>query len=266
MSRFSSYVQLTFLQMWMGLKSAWRYRTSFYIETLTMVINDVLLFCVWILFFHKFSSLNGWTIRETQILFAMHATAFAFVILPFGGILDVARNINEGSLDQFLTQPRSSLWRILTSHFRLNVLGDLIFGIGMMIFVAFHYQWQLIFFVPLGAICEAWGILMVATFVQLLALFISRFEQASVHYFWALEAPALYPQNAFVGGVRVFLFTVVPALWIVKMPFRFVTEHGVNYFFIAIAFDIFITICVVLLLKTGLRRYESGNLIHVNRF
>lgn len=262
--RFLSYFPLTASIMSAGLKSAWQYKLSFIFQISMMVINDLFLLVIWVFFFDRFPSLNGWSFEDTQKLFAMHALAFTFVMFIFGGVLDMARSIEEGSIDQFLTQPRSLLWRIYTNGFRLNVLGDGVFALGMLAYISLNYGWSNLFFIPVAAMFEAWGVLVITSLVQSFGFWLKRFGGASFQYFWALEAPSLYPQNSFVGGMRVLLLTLVPALWVVGIPYSFVSEHSFLMLGVVAVFNVVVTVIMLAVFRKGLRNYGSGNLILIN--
>lgn len=262
--RFFSYFGLTLRIVLYNVKSAWEYRLSFLFQVGGMALNDVLLICVWVFFFARFPDVNGWTFEQTQLLFAMHSLTFAFAMMVFGGVLNIARDIGEGKLDNFLTQPRSVLWRTLVDEFRLDVLGDFMFALGILTYVCLTQGWIYAIIVPIGAALSAVGMIMVAISFQSIGFWVKRFERASWHYFWAVESPGFYPQNVIVGGLRVLMLTVVPSVWIISFPYYFVQDKSLMYFGLIVAFDIVATAIAITVFRKGLRHYESGSLVTVN--
>lgn len=229
-----------------------------------MLINDILLLFIWVFFFAKFEEVNGWTFQDTQLLFATHIHTFVFTLLFFGGVMKITERIAEGDLDQFLVQPRSVLWRCLVNGFSISILGDLFFAVGILIYVVITQGWIYAILVPGVGALAAWGLLMITVAFHSLGFWFKRFERASWHYFWAVESPGLYPQTAIVGGLRVFLLTVVPSVWIITFPFTFVQEREWSYLILILGFNIFMTVVALTLFRKGLTQYESGNLVAVN--
>lgn len=229
-----------------------------------MAINDLLLLFIWVFFFARFDDVNGWTFEDTQLLFVTHLAAFVFAIMFFGGVMTIAKKIGEGELDQFLVQPRSVMWRCLADGFSISIVGDLLFLIGMLIFVSATQGWEYLVLVPAIGVIAGWSMLMVNVSFQCLGFWFKRFERASWNYFWAVESPGFYPQTAIIGGLRVFLLTFVPSVWIITFPFTFVQERRYLYLGLIIGFAVFITLLATALFRIGLKHYESGNLMRVN--
>ncbi len=264
MKRLFSYAYLTFKILYYGYKSAWIYRKSFIIQSAAMFINDIMLLAIWIMFFSRFEDVNGWTFENTQLLFVTHLGAFVFAIMIFGGVLKISERIGEGNLDQFLVQPRSVLWRCLSDGFSLSILGDLGFLIAMLIFVCVTQGWGYLLIVPLVSALAGWGVVMINVAFQSIGFWVKRFERAAWHYFWTVEAPGFYPQTAIIGGLKVFLLTAVPSVWIITFPYNFVQDREYIYLGLLLGFNIFMTIVATTMFRAGLKRYESGSLVRVN--
>lgn len=264
MKLISTYVYLVFKFVLVGLKSAWQYRVSFLIEVLIMFLNDVLLVFIWVIFFTKFKSINGWEFKNTLMLFSTFLFAFSFAIIFFPGVLRIAEKISNGKVDVFLTQPKSVLFRMLTDDFRLSLFGDFLFGVVILFYVASQYGYSNLFFIPLTGLFSAWGIVVTAGSFALFGFWISKFHSAANNFFWTLDAPAMYPQNSIVGGIRVLFFTVAPSLWYISFSYEFVSRHAFNMLGVVILYDVVMTLFMVIVYRLGIKKYESGNAILTN--
>ena len=264
MKKLFSYIYLTYKFVAVGLKSAWQYKTSFYIGVFSMAINDVFLFGVWVVFFAKFKTINGWTFENTKILFTTLILAFSFAIIFFSGVMRIAERISKGKVDTYLTQPKSVLFRLLTDDFQLSTFGDLIFGLVMLAYMAFKYNVSYLFYIPFASLFYAWGIVVSAGSFALIGFWIKKFDSAAANYFWTLDSPSMYPQNSLAGGIRVLFFTVVPSLWYISFSYKFVKHHSFSMLAVAILYDIFMTCVAIALFRSGLKKYESGNAIATN--
>lgn len=259
-----AYIYLTYKFVVVGLKSAWEYKKSFIIGVGSMFINDIFLIGVWVIFFAKFKTINGWTFENTQILFTTLILAFSFSIIFFSGVLRIAERISHGKIDTYLTQPKSVLFRLLTDDFRLDVFGDALFGILMLIYMGVAHNVSYLFYIPIAAIVFAWGIVVTAGSFALLGFWIKKFDSAALNYFWTLDTPSMYPQNSLTGGIRVLFFTVVPSLWYISFSYKFVKFHSFPMLMVVVAYCCIMTLIMVALCRSGLKSYESGNAIATN--
>lgn len=264
MKKILNYIILTFMFVFVGLKSAWQFRTSFYVGVGAMFVNDIFLLGVWVIFFARFKTVNGWTFENTQYLFTTLLLAFSFAIIFFSGVLRIAERISKGKVDTYLTQPKSVLFRMLSDDFHLSVFGDLLFGILMLFVVSYKFGFQNLFYIPVASVFYAWGIVATAGSFALFGFWLKKFDSAASTFFWTLDAPSMYPQNSIVGGMRVLFLTVAPSLWYISFSYKFVKYHSFKMLAVVVAYNIVMTLIVIGLSRAGLRNYESSNAISTN--
>jgi ABC-2 type transport system permease protein len=72
-----------------------------------------------------------------------------------------------------------------------------------------------------------------------------------------------YPTTLFNGSVRVLLFTAMPAGFVAYMPVRFLREWQLWQLGSLLAAAAFFCLLAAWVFARGLRRYESGNLVHM---
>ena len=258
------YLYLTYKFVVVGIKSAWEYKISFFVTIFSMFVNDILLIGIWIIFFAKFKTVNGWTFENTQILFANLLLGFSIAITFFSGVMKMAERISKGKIDTYLTQPKSVLFRMLTDDFQLSVFGDLLLGFVILFYVSIKYNYSNFIYVPIASVFFAWGMIVSVGAFALIGFWVKKFDNAANNYFWTLDAPSMYPQNSIIGGVKVLFLTAVPSLWYISFSYKFVKFHSFSMLGVVILYDIAMTLIMVLIFRTGIKKYESGNAIATN--
>jgi ABC-2 type transport system permease protein len=240
--------------------SAMEYRASFISQVVFMFLNDVLLLFFWWVLFSRLPSLNSWQMRDVVILYGVGASTFAFQAILFGHSFALARTIAEGGLDYYLVLPRRPLWHVLISRSSASAWGDLLFGLVAYAWAVGGEARKLLLFpfflVCGGLVSTAYGVL-----AGSLAFFWGNSESFSHQLYGALLNFSLYPEGIFPGGVRVLLYTVVPAGFVTYLPVRMV-RHFTPGLVLAMTGGAVVAVLLTCgLFYRGLRRYESGNLL-----
>ncbi|PES02431.1 hypothetical protein CN488_30715, partial [Bacillus anthracis] len=122
----------------LNLSSNMEYRFNFILQIIFMNINNFMYIIFWLLFFDKFENLNGWTMSDMYILFSVVSTGFALAMIFFGNAPRLANLISMGKLDSYLLLPRNVFLHILCSRMSLRAVGDLTFGILILIVGGIH--------------------------------------------------------------------------------------------------------------------------------
>ena len=91
------------------IASAFEYRFNFIAQTVGMLLNDMFWLVFWYIFFGKFGSINGWQFKEIILLNAILAGSWGLTVSLFANWKDIAKFIENGSLDYYLTLPKNVL-------------------------------------------------------------------------------------------------------------------------------------------------------------
>lgn len=252
------------LELWkVNLFSAMEYRASFISQVIGMIINDIIYFLFWFLFFDRFRQVEGWAMKDMILLFSIITVGFGLGNTLFGNSMRVAELISDGRLDYYLALPRNVLLHVLASRSMISAIGDLFVGI---IAFACLGKWEIsnILIWLLSSICS--GIIMVCSMAIFgcLSFWLGNASQLSSTAHNALLTLSLYPENIFQGGIRFLMFTILPAGLIGAIPYRIVRDMD----WIALCSLMIISMVFIILLwmvfSAGLKRYESGSAIAVN--
>lgn len=256
----SKYFRLTLSLCKLAILTELEFRISFIVKVVGMILNDASFLILWYIYFDRFPVLNGWSLRESILLLAVSTLAYGWVLFLGRGLVYLARNINRGELDFFLSFPVEPLWFLAVSRTDVAALGDVIFGIALLFLVPDLNLGSILLF---GALSILAGVIFIGFLIitQSLAFFFTNFEDSAEQLWWTLLGFTLYPGSIYSGGLKVVIYTIFPAFFMALLPVHILTDFAWGD--LALMF-LFATVLLILALKvfsTGLRRYESGNLI-----
>ena len=262
LSTAAKYISLSWEIIKINILSAMEYRISFLTQVFGMIVNDVGFALLWVIFFLKFPSVNGWTFQDSALLFAISTVSFSFVMISARGAHYLARNIAKGELDYFLSFPKNVLWHVSISKTEISAIGDLIFGFIIFFFsgsISFE-KFGLFLLVSVFAAIIFFGFTIIT---QSLSFYFGNFEEAADQLFHALLGFTLYPQTTFYGALKFIMFTIIPAFFVATLPVELIKNFSWKWFLVLVVFAICIFIAAVIVFNRGLKKYESGNLINV---
>jgi ABC-2 type transport system permease protein len=260
LSTAAKYVTLTLDAARFNLKCAMEYRMNFIVQVLGMVINDLAFVVLWWLFFERFDTVRGWGFKESLLLFSYGATAFGLCFYFAGGAFQLARIISEGSLDSFLTLPRSVIWQVCVSKSDIAALGDIVFGLGAFVMT----QDVSLEGLAMYLVCSTVTAAMFLSFIiltQSIAFYVGEFKAAAEDLFHMLLGFSIYPATGYDGALRVVVYTVLPAGFMLLLPIDMIQKGHWRYLGVMILALVVLAVTAGVVFARGLRRYESGNLI-----
>lgn len=259
-STIRDYLKLTWLCRKSSIESAMSYRASFIAQVFGMFANDFCWLIVWMLFFTKFPSVNGWGLHDTMLLYAFGTVVYSFYVFLGDGIFVLPRQIVTGELDTYLVMPKNLLWSVAMSNFTISALGDGLFGITLMVitlgFAPLHIAFFL-FIAMLSSIIFLDFVLIISS----LAFWLGDIEDVTHRLVIMFVSLMFYPRTIYTGLLKLLTMTVFPAFFAVMVPLELIHHFSWTNFAILIASVMVGTTFAVWLFYKGLDRYESGNLM-----
>lgn len=254
------YISLTFQMTRVAIISAMEYRFSFLFQVFGMIFNDFAFVLLWFIFFKRFPSIHGWGFHEMIVLLAVSTVNFSIVLLFCGGVVRISRVIANGELDYFLALPKNVLWHVCVCRTDISALGDFAFGVAMFFLSGISISKGALFFI----VCAASSIILLnfLIFTQSLAFYFGNFEEASDALCHGLLGFTLYPQSTFFGALKIVVMTILPAFFISAVPVRIIQKFDWKDVLSLALVVLFSSIIAYFSFYRGLRRYESGNMIH----
>ena len=247
-----------------NLAAAMEYRFSFISQVMGMFINDTLWVIFWVMYFQKFPVLNGWTLNDLLVMWGSITFSFGLCFGFFWNVARLPELVVQGQLDYYLGHPRGVLAHLAVSHLRPVNLGDCLFGPLLLLFFVpmTGTQWLLFFLTGVLAALIYFSFYLT---VGSLAFYLRNAESVTGSVSTAIVHFSTYPTRIFEGWTRTLLFTVLPAGFISEVPVELVRNFRpelLGQMILAVAVYLGIALFVF---HRGLKRYESGNLILMQR-
>lgn len=243
-----------------NLQSAMEYRASFISQALGMFLNNTFFIFFWWVIFQKVSSIGGYGFREVMLIWAMAAATFGAVHIVFGNVSRLPEVIMNGGLDTFLLQPKDVYMSVQCSTMNLSAWGDLVFGfvlffaifgldpVKLLLFILFTCAGGLL----VGAVLAAAGTL---------TFFIGNSSTIARMVMEFLLNFSLYPDSIYAKEIKLVMYTLLPAGFMVFMPIRLLSVFSWHGLLILLAVDAVYVAAAYIFFRKGLEKYESGNLI-----
>ena len=243
-----------------NFRAAAEYRGNFLLQVFGMVLNNAAFLVFWNIFLERTGRIGGYGFEEVLFLWGMASAAFGLGHVLFGNVRMLSRAVVQGELDSYLLQPKDPFLNFLVSRTQLSAWGDLLFGLGVFVYLSLDDPLRILFYL---AFCASGAVLFVSIFamVESLSFFWGNSSALSRTFLELMLTSTLYPETIFGPGLRWIFYTVLPAGFISFVPLeasKFLrAELLLVIFLVAAAY----AAGAYALFRLGLKRYESGNLM-----
>lgn len=243
-------------------RSGLEYRANFLFEGALSIGEVAMYLFYWNLFFEISGGIPGVTFAQMAALVAFNHVIYAGADTLMGNhVWQAVETIVEGHLDVFLAQPKSTVFQLFFSGARPLRALQIVVGTALYFsFVPFTAQSVALFvfgFLAGTSIFSSWVIVMHSlTFHLGNAVVVYKLLSVILHF-------AKKPANIFSLGVRLVLYTVIPAAYVGTVQAQQAFTPTVEWMLGLTAIAIASPFIAVYLFNIGLRKYESGNLIGV---
>ena len=233
-------------------------------QLVLMLVNNLIFFIVWALYFDRFPDLRGWGREDVAMLYGVAAFGFGLSVAVAGGVRDLGRAVVEGSLDVHLGRPRHPLPSLLMSRSIPSGIGDVASAFVLWLWIGGRGVGDLPLLVLLSV---AGGVVMMASIViaQCWVFWWPGALRLADQFWEVVVMISVYPQHIFGPGVRLVLFTVLPIAFMSQVPVEAVRDGDPLKALSVLAAAIFYGALAVVVFDRGLRRYTSGNRMVLNR-
>jgi ABC-2 type transport system permease protein len=165
--------------------------------------------------------IGGWGFYELMFMLSVWRLTHGLFIVSFQQISDLDRTLREGEFDRFLVRPLPPLFQYFTRTVEIAGAGDLVTGIGGLVFALSHF--------------ERWGFAETAMLAVMImsaaAIEWSFFTIIGCTSFWTLQSQGLrgifdtflyqfskFPLTAYSKWVQALLTFVLPVSFITFYP------------------------------------------------
>jgi len=218
-----------------------------------------------ILLFERFGNIQGWTLYEVLMCFAVIGACFATATCFARGFDVFDSMIRTASFDRILVRPRSTVLQILGSNFDLKRIGHFIQNMIVLVvaIILADISWDLprvimLFNMIIGGSIIFSGVYMLQATVVFWT--IDAIELANI-FSHGIKEHASYPLNIFPRWITIIFTFIIPFGTINYLPLQYllgkVDGIGWLYAFIPLLGALFIFPCI-LAWRIGVRKYSSA--------
>lgn len=252
--------KLIFSYLKLNLKKEWKYKTSFFMQMIMMILNNAFFIIQWYIIFTLVDNIGGYGFKETMILWAVLSCGYGFSHTFFAGAWNIKDIVYEGKLDVFLTQPKSVLINVCCAATSVSGIGDIIYAFVVLVIIGAPWEWYLLM-VPAG-ICA--GLIYVSSYVVYASLcfYIKSGDAVAKSVEGTLTKAGNYPSAIFNTIVKGLFYTLIPVAFFTFVPtqYLFLTPN-IWWILIMVAVTSLWVLFAFLSFNKGLKKYNSGNLM-----
>ena len=247
------------------LKSQAQYKASFVMLLAAHFFSPFISFAGIYFLFERFGNIQGWTMLEVFISYAVIAMCFAIAECFARGFDKFPDMIRTATFDRVLVRPRGTVLQVLGSGFDIKRISPFLFSVIILIFalVFGDIQWNLtriimLFNMIIGGSMIFCGIYMLQAAVAFWTIDGLEFANIFTH---GIRQHAVYPLNIFPRGITILLTFVIPFGTITYLPLQYLLGRidgiGWLYALMPLAGALFIVPCI-LAWQFGVRKYSSA--------
>ncbi len=253
-------LKLIFSYFALNLKKEWKYKSSFFMQLIMMILNDAFFIIQWVIVFNLVDNIGGYGFRETMLLWSISAGGFGICHTFFYGAWKIKDMVYEGRLDVFLTQPKNVLINVCCSSTSISALGDIIYCFIVLILIKAPFIWFL-YMIPTIILS---GLIYVSVYVIYVSLcfYVKRGDAFAKAVEGTILKAANYPPAIFNFAVKVIFFTAIPTFFYTFVPAEYLFLSFNIWWLLGYAgFTALIVSFAFLAFNKGLKRYNSGSLM-----
>lgn len=241
-----------------SIKSSMSLREAFLLEMSLMILNNLIFFSVWWIFFRQFQDIAGWQIREITLMMAIGTGAYGVMQICFGGVRSLSRLIINGDLDALMTQPKNLLIHLISSRSLAKGWGHLLTTL-VLIFLEGLNDIPSLALIVIGVFSGGVVFTSMGIIAHSLAFWLGSVENLAQKYSDSLYLFALYPTHIYPGFLQLVMFTLMPAGIIGYLPVELINHFTWSRLVILVSSALLFWCIAFKVFYLGLRRYESGN-------
>lgn len=255
----------TLIYLWkLNLLSLMEYKLSFFLQVWFMIVNDFLFAFLWYLFFLKFKTIWWLVFNDFLLLFSIMTMVFWLMHVFFWWFNKIWIMIEEWKLDSQMLLPKNLFFRLLAWSMMTAAIWDIFFSFILMTMIDWVNIYMVIKMLILSSIWVAVFLWFMMIFVSL-SFFVWSSKSIVKWVFEAILWPTHYPPGIFEHSFLKFVFmTVIPAFYIVFLPFELIKNFTFNWFISLLLWAMIFFWLGYFTFYKWLKRYESWNMINVN--
>lgn len=255
-----NHLKLIFSYFILNLKKEWKYKSSFFMQIIMMIFNDLFFIIQWVIIFKIVDNIGGYGFNESLLLFGVAAGGFGISHAFFGGAWHLRDMIYDGKLDVFLTQPKNILLNICCSSTDISAIGDIMYSYIVLIIIGAPWHWYLLM-IPVIILS---GLVFVSVYIIFctLCFYVKRGDAIAKAVEGTMNKAGNYPPAIYNTVVKTILYTIIPVFFFTFIPANyFLIDFNIWWVLLSIAVTTLLVVMAFISFKVGLKKYNSGSLM-----
>lgn len=257
LSTVGRYLRFVAAQTAINYSAAMQFRLSLLMILSCSVAFEVAMLYLQVLLFALYPRVNGWTIQDHTLLYAIMWGAIDGVFLMAYGLFDIVRVATDGRLDAYLLYPIHPLCMILTSKIRVSSVGT---------------WFAVLIFLKWAGITTASKIALYSVVTLLAAVIFVAFTIIIQGLSFYVRIGAGFPRQMMLclytvslappvhrGLLLIITKTIIPSFFIAVLPVQIVKCFSWTDLGLLAVVAVGMMSGAIWLFNRGLQRYESGS-------
>jgi ABC-2 type transport system permease protein len=230
---------------------------QFLVMSLTMFVQNLMFFAFWAIFLSRIQDIAGWRLPQIAVFQGVETLGVGLAYLFAYGSRWISDVVASGEMDIYVARPCSPLLQVLTLHSDPSTIGDIVFG--LLLILAFGHLGAMGVAIALAcALCVAVLFVAVSILFETLVFFLPPDSAAAQQLFGTVNTLANIPQHAQGLMVKVLLFSILPAGFMVILPVEAVRQQSGSLVGLLAMASAAYMLAAIWLFNRGLRRYASA--------
>ncbi len=236
------------------------YRMNFFLNTIIMLLGDILFPLVTVLIYGSGAGFEGWSVYEVLLIQAVFTMSLAIADMTFHGIMWATMlAVREGNFEMSLLMPVDTMFLLMAKNFSIDAIGLFLGGLTIFIIALVHLavpsvfmwlQFAAMFFIGMMVMMGI-ALIMAATSFKWVGN--SRIPEI----FDSIRSFGKYPQSIFPKTVLVISACFIPVAMIGFFPAATLMGRGSYVMFLAIIPCILFMMLGILLYRSMVRLYQG---------
>lgn len=236
------------------------YRMNFFLNTIIMLLGDILFPLVTVLIYGAGGGFEGWTVYEVLLIQAVFTMSLAIADMSFHGILWATMSaVREGNYEMVLLMPVDPMFLLMARTFSIDAIGLFLGGLTIFVIALCHIgapgllmwlQFIALFLIGLMVMMGI-GLMMAATSFKWVGN--SRIPEI----FDSIRSFGKYPQSIFPKSIMVITSYLLPVAMIGFFPASALLGRANYHMFLAVLPCVLFMLLGIILYRSMIRLYQG---------
>lgn len=236
------------------------YRMNFFLNTVIMLLGDILFPLVTILIYGSGAGFQGWNVYEVLLIQSVFTMSLAIADMTFHGIMWATMlAVREGNFEMVLLMPVDTMILLMAKNFSIDAIGLFLGGLAIFIIALLHLAVPtLIMWLQFAAMFLIGLMVMMGIALMMAATSFKWVGNSRIpEIFDSLRSFGKYPQSIFPKTLLVIAAYIIPVAMIGFFPAAALMGRGSYKMFLAIIPCILFMMLGIILYRSMVRLYQG---------